>query len=308
MAEISIVIPCYNCETSLAKCLDSVRAQTFGDWEALVVNDGSSDGSAEILRRLASRDSRIKILTQGNEGQAIARNRALAQASGTYVCFLDADDFCDAAFLADLHSEAKRSDADIVMTTTRRIKANEVVQTHFDRAVLTRFSDKIKALPHGGVWDKIYKADLIRKHQITFPAHLYYEDNLFLVKALFHADRFAVINGAGYNYVTNPNSTLHNPTLEDKRTKDGIAIFEMIMDFASERSCPEEDRRALSDFCVKNFIDVKKMAEEDFRRVKDLLCPTPFLEKRLKRRARRIFKRRILRFFGLRGILRFLGE
>ncbi len=302
MAEISIVIPCYNCETSVAKCLDSVQAQTFEDWEALVVNDGSSDNSAEILRRFASGDPRIKVMTQGNEGQAIARNRALAQASGTYVCFLDADDFYDETFLADLHAEAERSGADIVMTTTRRVKANEVVQTHFDRAVLTRFSDKIRVLPHGGVWDKIYKVDLIRKHQITFPAHLYYEDNLFLVKVLFHSGKFSVINGAGYNYVSNPNSTLHNPTLEDKRTKDGIAIFEMIMDFASGQSCPEEARKALSDFCVKNFLDVKSMPEEDFRRVKALLYPTPFLEKRLKKRARRVFKRKVLRFFGLRGI------
>ncbi len=296
MPKISVIIPCYNCEKYVAKCLDSVLAQTFQDWEAIVVNDGSTDGSVEILNRYAAKDSRIKVVTQENQGQAAARNRALKLVSGQYVCFLDSDDFYDAEFLMDLFTEAQYVNADIVMTNTKYVERKSVKQTHFGHKILTKFSDKVKVLPHGGVWDKIYKIDLIKNNQIIFPEGLYWEDNLFVINALFYSDKFSVIDGSGYNYVCNPNSTTRDPAKEIKRIQDSISIFRMIMDFARKKACLEEDKRALSDFCIINFLNIKKMDPKDFLKVKGLLQQTSLSDRLIRKRSRRIFKQTILNF------------
>ena len=90
---VSIITPCYNAAQYMGKCLDSLRNQDLQEWEAIVINDGSKDNTASIGKRYAEIDSRIKFLTQRNEGVSIARNRALEIAQGKYVFFLDADDY-----------------------------------------------------------------------------------------------------------------------------------------------------------------------------------------------------------------------
>ena len=297
VAQVSIIIPCYNCEKHFARCLDSVLAQTCQDWEAIVVDDGSTDASAVILSRYAAMDSRFRVVRQANGGQSAARNRALGMATGEYISFLDADDFYDAGFLADLLAEARRTGADVVMTNTRFVDGNETRQTQFERKVLTNFSEKIGILPHGGVWDKMFRADFIRSNGIDFPEGLYYEDTLFLVKALFHANRLAVVDGAAYNYVTNANSTLNDPMKERKRVRDGMAITKMVMDFAAASQTDERARETLTDFLLRNVLNLKKMPQEDFLSVKGVLSPTPYLLRQIKRRERRARRRRILAFF-----------
>lgn len=303
MPEISVVIACYNCEKYIAACLDSVLAQTFGDWEAIVVDDGSTDGTGGILSRYAVGDSRIRVVTQANRGQSAARNAALGLAAGRYVCFLDADDFYDAGFLSDLLREARRTGADVVMTNTRYVGGRRPGRTQFAPQVLTGFAAKVGILPHGGAWDKMYAMDLVRENRLAFPEGLYYEDNLFVVRALFYSRKFSVIDGAGYNYRHNPSSTLHDDGRARKRVDDGIAIAGMIMDFAAKRACSGEERRILSDFCLRNILNVKWLGEADLQSVRGILCVTPLLERLVRRRARHILRRKILDFLRLRGIL-----
>ena len=298
MAQVSIIIPCYNCEKYLAKCLDSVLAQTCQDWEAIVVDDGSTDASAAVLAQYAARDSRFRVVRQENRGLSAVRNRALGMVTSEYVSFLDADDFYDAEFLADLLAEARRRGSDVVMTNTRFIDDAETWQTQFERKVLTDFSEKVGILPNGSVCDKIFRADFIRTSELLFPEGLYYEDALFLVKALFRANRLAVIDGAAYNYVMNVSSILHDPQKECKRVKDGVAVAKMVMDFATASQIDERIREILTDFLLRNILNLKKIGEEDFQSVCRFLSPTPYLLRQVRRRARRVRRRRILAFFG----------
>ena len=298
MAQVSIIIPCYNCEKHLERCLDSVLAQTCQDWEAIVVDDGSTDASAAVLAQYAARDSRFKVTRQANRGQSAARNRVLEMATGEYISFLDADDFYDAGFLADLLAEARRTGADVVMTNTRFVDGNKTRQTQFARKALTDFSERIGILPHGGVWDKMFRADFIRVNGIDFPEGLYYEDVPFLVQALFRANRLAVIDGAVYNYhVTNANSTLNDPQKERKRMKDGVAVAEMVMDFAAASQTDERAKGVLTDFLLRNVLNLKKVGEADFQSVRRFLIPTTYLLRQVRRRERRARRRRILAFF-----------
>ena len=95
MVTLSVIVPVYNTEKYLRECLDSIINQTFRDIEIICVNDGSTDKSLEILKEYALKDNRIKVITQGNKGQSVARNIGLNNASGKYITFIDSDDYLD---------------------------------------------------------------------------------------------------------------------------------------------------------------------------------------------------------------------
>ncbi len=111
---ISVIIPVYNVEKYLRRCLDSVLNQTFSDWEAICVNDGSPDGCAAILSEYASRDARFKIVNKENGGQSDARNVGMAAARGDYILYLDSDDFIHPQTMEITHYLAELHDADMV--------------------------------------------------------------------------------------------------------------------------------------------------------------------------------------------------
>jgi glycosyltransferase involved in cell wall biosynthesis len=111
---LSVVIPCYNCETTLARCVRSVLAQSFADFEILLIDDGSQDATLALASMLAGKDDRIRVLTQANAGVAHTRNRGVRQARGSLIAFLDADDWWERDKLAahmQLHSQSRQADA-----------------------------------------------------------------------------------------------------------------------------------------------------------------------------------------------------
>ena len=121
MPAISIIIPIYNVEKYLRRCLDSVLNQTFSNWEAICVNDGSPDESYKILDEYAARDSRFKIMNKENGGLSDARNAGMAVATGDYILYLDSDDFIHPQTMEIAYFLAKRDNSDIVSFTYDRI-------------------------------------------------------------------------------------------------------------------------------------------------------------------------------------------
>ena len=115
MPKVSVIIPVYNVEKYLSECLDSVVNQTLKDIEIICVNDGSPDGSAEILEEYAQKDNRIKVITQENRGVSEARNSGLKIASGEYIAFLDSDDYIDLKFFEQLYKRGIESNSDVVV-------------------------------------------------------------------------------------------------------------------------------------------------------------------------------------------------
>ena len=114
MPKVSIITPVYNAEKFLRRCIDSVIAQTFEDWEMILVNDGSKDSSLAICQECAAKDERIFVIDRPNGGPSSARNRGIREAEGEYVFFLDADDTITPNCIEDLYSLAKEYDADYV--------------------------------------------------------------------------------------------------------------------------------------------------------------------------------------------------
>ena len=113
--KVSVIIPVYNVEQYLSRCLDSVISQNFNDMEIICINDGSKDASLRILEEYAGKDSRIVIIDKKNAGVSAARNDGIAAAKGEYLAFLDGDDFWEADCLAKIYQEAEHNHSDIVI-------------------------------------------------------------------------------------------------------------------------------------------------------------------------------------------------
>lgn len=113
--QVSVIVPVYNQEQYLEECISSIRRQTLAEWECIIVNDGSSDSSGEIARRFSEEDSRIRCFEQENRGVSSARNLGMRHASGRYLCFVDGDDFIDAAFLKHLLDASDRGASDLTV-------------------------------------------------------------------------------------------------------------------------------------------------------------------------------------------------
>ena len=130
MPAISIIIPVYNVEKYLRRCLDSVLNQTFSDWQAICVNDGSPDNSAEILAEYAARDSRFVVVTKENGGLSDARNAGMPYANGEYIMYLDSDDFIHPQTMEIAYHLAQRDKSDIVSFTYDRIYRPQLMVRH----------------------------------------------------------------------------------------------------------------------------------------------------------------------------------
>lgn len=293
MVAISVIIPCYNQDKYIAECLDSVIAQTFTDFEAVIVNDGSTDNSSKIINEYKVKDNRIKVINQENQGLSGARNTGLKRAAGEYVCFLDSDDTYDANFLQNLYQEAKKSDADVVMTNTRYLQPDKVCIDGLKQQIITDFSEKVAVLPHGGACNKIYKMKFIKEHELHFPQGFYFEDNIFTVKTCFYSNKLSVINKTSYNYMCNPQSITRAPQNEAKRARDGVSIAKMIMDFALKQNCSVKEKETLSDFCIKNFVDFKRIPQMELDKAKEILLPTPLFKKNLRKRRKKMLKNKL---------------
>ena len=113
---VSIIIPVYNCEKYVLECLKSIACQTFGNFEALVVNDGSDDNSENIIMNFVDKDNRFKLLTKENSGQSSARNLGLRLAKGKYIAFLDSDDTIKPDFFEKLYKEAEEKELDVAIS------------------------------------------------------------------------------------------------------------------------------------------------------------------------------------------------
>ncbi len=206
---ISIIIPVYNVEAYLRECVDSVLAQTYSDLEIILVDDGSTDGSAAICDEYATRDPRVRVIHKANGGLSDARNVGLDAATGDYIGFVDSDDWCEQRMFELLMQEAQAYDADIVVCAYYSFETDPVtteenmwISGPRRRYELTTRDAMVMLLKdkeiQNYVWNKLYRAELW--DGVRFPVGQKFEDINTAYKVFEKAERVAVIPYGLYYY------------------------------------------------------------------------------------------------------------
>lgn len=214
---VSVIVPVYNSELYLRRCLDSLVNQSLKRIEIICVDDGSVDGSLNILNEYAKRDSRIIVLSQKNKGPSATRNAGMKIATGKYIGFIDSDDWVDLNFFEELYSAAEKYSADIACASAERMYQWGIrYQILFvgKEQVLTSANEKFLAtlVPlFSYVWNKIYRRDVLQKLNLQFQEEVReWEDIDFSINALYYMPKLVTVPSICYYYWENPGSITKN--------------------------------------------------------------------------------------------------
>ena len=211
--KISIIIPVYNVQKYLPCCLDSVQNQTFQEFEAILVDDGSTDESGSICDRYAKMDPHFSVLHKDNGGQSSARNMGLDHCRGEYVCFLDSDDYLEPDYLEYLYNEINKSNYDFVSCTANFVnEKNEFIRrNNYETERKEIAGDIFDAYFHSNLiedaaWNKIYRRELFSG--LRFAEGIIFEDSLFIIPLLKKCKRILFTCKFLYNYRIREGSTM----------------------------------------------------------------------------------------------------
>ena len=225
MPKVSIIIPTYNVEAYLKECMESVTRQTLKDIEIICINDGSTDGSLQILKEYADKDPRIVIVDKENEGYGVGMNIGLDKATGEYIGIVEPDDFVPLNMYEDLYNTAKENDLDFVKADFYRFTRNsengnmELIYNHLDSTgenynqVINPYEKPYITKFTMNTWSGIYRREYIEKYHIrhnTTPGASF-QDNGFFWQTFIYAKRCMFIDKPYYmNRRDNPNSSVNN--------------------------------------------------------------------------------------------------
>ena len=215
---ISIIIPIYNVEAYLDACLDSVVSQTYKNFEAILINDGSTDGSPEICRSFCEKDPRFRLYTTENRGLASARNEGMDKVQGEFICFLDSDDMYHERYLETLHDLIVQYEADFSCCACTRKDppqwSTDLPQIYAESGEEILDHMNIDDVRKTVVWNKLYRRQLIEENNLRFEPGRIYEDMLFSPLVLYHSKCAVFTDERLYYYRLRKDSIMQKPFSE----------------------------------------------------------------------------------------------
>lgn len=238
---VSIIVPVYNVEAYLHRCIESILAQTFTDFELILVDDGSPDNCGAICDEYAAKDARIHVIHQENQGQAAARNHALdwvfANSDSQFISFVDSDDWVHPCYLVTLYQALNNSDATI--SICRYIKVKEYSTPSENESSLTRietfedyFCNVVPGFDSVSPVARLYPKAVFEKKR--FPEGKICEDLFLIPSILFDASRLAVVDSTLYYYYQSENSTMRKEW--SRKRLDEVAASEELIRFMSGKN------------------------------------------------------------------------
>lgn len=274
---ISVIYPVYNVEKYLERSLQSILNQDFADFEIIAVNDGSSDGSLEILKKYAVQDTRIRMFDQENQGVAKTRFEALKTAKGEFVCFIDSDDVLPNDALSVLYKSLIANDADVAEGNYCKVFPNgDVTKYVFPENAVISATENLDLLFSGRVlyslWAKLYKKELFE--EVELKDFVFLEDVCLAIQAVSKAKKVALVNCCVYQYVQRESSAVHSH-FYDKASADHYYSRVWITDFIT-KNCNYNNSRLLDAFLLQGFAYAlclgggKFIAKDDFTRCKSI--------------------------------------
>lgn len=270
--KVSVVVPVYNAEKTLERCLDSIRRQTLKDIEIICVNDGSTDKSGEILKKYAAHDKRFKVITQKNAYVGAARNRGMKEAKGEFIGFVDNDDtlssdFYEKLYLATLAQKTDAAIAGSICRVKNQLGKNSCERGYAKGGKTITAQDYVYGF-YGYVWNKIYRRDFLERNKIYFSSYrTVFEDYYFTMQFLLHIDEIAVADEAKYYY------TIYNAsasrTVNPMEIDEQLALYKDVEKFINESVSEDAKKRYWFDVHAKQvktnlqlFYDVMNDAED----------------------------------------------
>lgn len=265
MVKVSVIIPVYNVENYIARCLDSILCQTFKDFEIICVDDGSTDETLEILNAYCLFDKRIKIIKQQNKGVSAARNTGLKAAKGKYISFVDSDDWIAEDMLEKLYKNAQKHTSDFVFCSINSVdiesgnicayhseKVSNIIKKYKNKPFSERDLDANEYFnQHVTVWNKLYRRDFLNKNKLKFYEGLIFEDYLFFTQIYFKAQRISFEEKPLYFYRCNREGSIKKAA--DERYFDIFKISKEVIKTVEE--CGEWEKYKMP-LLLKNVKDL----------------------------------------------------
>ncbi len=216
--DISVIIPVYNSEKYIFKCLKSLERQSMKNIEIILINDGSTDRTEErILAFVENHTLDIRLFSRENAGQAAARNFGMTQAKGTYIAFLDSDDYVDADYLEQMYLVAEKYKSDVVTSGYRSVKTDGTVL----QSVCVSPYEAVSEYGKPGVfvvWAKLFRRSFLEENGMQFPeGGKIYEDVPFSLETKFKGRNVKAVSYVGYNYVQHEGSTMSSGSVKSQR-------------------------------------------------------------------------------------------
>lgn len=280
---VSIILPVYNAQSHLARCVGSICTQTYRNIEIIILNDGSKDQSLPVCEEFRQKDSRILLVDKANSGVSDTRNLGLKLASGKYVEFVDSDDYLDPDFTERLVAAAEENEADFVIAPYKMVipagasKPEQVLDKIQDElgvmsvarppevreygflpagvydkdTFALRLMDKPASYFYSVLWNKLYRRDILTGNDIQFVSEMRWaEDLVFNLRYIQYAERFVAIDKPGYYYVQNPQSICHTQINAATIVQNKLQVFRYYKDLYTRLGIYEEVRPQLYKFLV----------------------------------------------------------
>lgn len=248
MPTISVIVPLYNTEAYLEKCLRSVMDQTYRDIEIICVDDCSPDNSASIVEDLAKSDARIRLIRhENNLGLGGARNTGIINAKGEYIASVDSDDYIDPEMLEALYAGTHQSHFDVVVCGYERVDENGHCLSRHSRG-----QKQFDPIPEGtnpflisnpAFWNKLWRKTLYTENEIFFPNHIYYQDAATTPRIYSHAKNVNFIGGGYYKYLVRGDSVTNK--VSDKHLLDKFREIDVVKGFFLDRGIYDTHHDAL---------------------------------------------------------------
>ncbi len=269
---ISVVVPVYNVEKYLGKCLDSLLGQEYGNLEILCVNDGSPDNSLQILQEYAAKDSRIKVISQENQGLSGARNTGMRAAKGSFIYFIDSDDWISANYLRSLYDALVSSGADVAINGQYAYVWDDgkvkIKKLRYKGVFEENKQNLRKTLGFVMAWNKLYRRDFLEKSGIFYPLGVTCEDCYFYYTVFTKVKKLAIVNDGMYYYRQN-NASLMSQIKSGSRLYDHIRIFYLIYDYYKEQNLLKDYYLPFN--LLKSYVMYHQNKKEAFGQVREIL-------------------------------------
>jgi glycosyltransferase involved in cell wall biosynthesis len=266
MPKVSVVIPVYNVEEYIPRCLDSLINQTLQDIEIICVNDGSTDNSLKVLEEYAAKDQRIKVLNQENVGVSQARNNGLKVVTGEFIGFCDPDDYVSLDYYEKLYNAVTTNGCDIAASGITKFRGDKydefltfaepkTAETYYDKLIL------LNAPNDSYIWNKIYKTSEFKKHNLEFIKGLIYEDIVFTSQVLCYLGKAVIVPEGQYYYCKRKGSLMRSK----KNDKFKEKALEICTEFIESKGIPIQNvLTQVKKFKIFNLTIAKIKYEKDF--------------------------------------------